>query len=124
MQTTPAIPTGEPRKPSSINLHVPGPADVSAADGTPIALTVSRIRAVLVGSSGQTVTWTAYFGPNRDGTGKTAIITAGTTTTNITTGDIITVFDNPDIPPDSYIWVETTAKGGTVEWLLVTVEYA
>ncbi|GAG28331.1 unnamed protein product, partial [marine sediment metagenome] len=45
------------------------------------------------------------------------------TTTSTTGGSDVTSFDDATIPADSFIWLETTAKSGTVSELHVTVVY-
>ena len=89
---------------------------------TPVALEVSEIRAVLRGGLTPSMTWTLRYGPDRDAVG-TEIITGGTVTTDVNTGDDITVFDNPSVPVDNFIWLETTAQGGTVHTLHITIRY-
>ena len=89
---------------------------------TPVAMEVSEIRAVLKGPTTPSVTWTLRYGPDRDAVG-TEIIVGGTTTTDINTGDDITVMDNTSIPADSFVWMETTAQSGTVQGLHTTIRY-
>ncbi len=87
---------------------------------TEVAITVSEMRAVLIGSSTPSVTWKIRHHSDRNNAGN-AVVTAGTTTTSTTTGSDVTSFDDATIPADSFIWLETTAKSGTVTELHVTV---
>ncbi|KKL68158.1 hypothetical protein LCGC14_2127760, partial [marine sediment metagenome] len=67
------------------------------------------------------VTWTIrHHATDRNNAGN-AVVTAGTTTTSTTTGSDVTSFDDATIPADSYIWLETTAKSGTVTEIHVTL---
>jgi len=88
---------------------------------TDIPLTVIKIRAVLVGII-PSVTWTLRHGTDRSAIG-TELILAGTTTTEVTTGVDVTIFNWPNIPANSHVWFETTAKSGTVESLILTLFY-
>lgn len=86
------------------------------------AITVTEMRAVLIGTAnGQTVTWTIrHHASDRSNAGN-EVVTGGTTTTSLTTGSDVTAFNDATIPADSFIWLETTAKGGTVTELHVTI---
>lgn len=83
-------------------------------------MTISKIIVVLKGSSTPSVTWTIRHSDDRNGVGK-EVVTAGTTTTNTTTGDIITTFNDATIPSNSFIWLETTAQSGTVAEMNITL---
>lgn len=84
------------------------------------AFTIQEMQAVLVGSSSQTVTWTVRHTLERDDTGI-EVVTSGTTTTSITTGDNVTSFNDATVPTDSFLWLETTAQGGTVSEFHLTI---
>jgi hypothetical protein len=110
------------QKSKSATLENPINAEDVTLFFTPVALTVSEIRAVLRGASTPSVTWTIRHDLDRNAVG-TEIVTGGTVTTDITTGDDITVMDDASIPADSFIWLETTAKSGTVQALHITIRY-
>jgi len=85
------------------------------------AITVTEIRAVLIGSSTPSVTWTVrHDATDRNDTGI-EVVTSGTTTTSVTAGDDVTSFNDATIPADSYVWLETTAQSGTVTEITVTI---
>lgn len=86
------------------------------------AITITEMRAVLIGSATPTVTWTIRHATDRSATGA-EVVTGGTTTTNVTTGDDVTTFDDETIVADSHVWLETTAQGGTVPELSITIIY-
>jgi len=86
------------------------------------AVTITEIRAVLVGSSTPSVTWTIRHGTDRSATGA-EVVTGGTVTTNTTTGDDLTTFNDATIVADSFIWLETTAQSGTVTKIHITIFY-
>lgn len=111
--------TGESK---SIIIENPTAAENISYFYTDVAVTVSRLMAVLVGSATPSVTWTIRFGPDRSGVG-TEIVTGGTVTTSITTGSDVTVLDEPAIPAGSHVWVETTAQSGTVDSIIINLFY-
>ena len=85
------------------------------------AITLSKIRPILVGSS-PSVTWTLRRDTDRNAIG-TEIIIGGTTSTEVTTGIDITTFDAAFIPANSHVWLETTAKSGTIDSINLTIFY-
>lgn len=84
------------------------------------AITVTKLVAVLTGSATPSVTWTLRFSTDASAAG-TEVVTAGTTTTSTTTGSVVTSFSDATIPAASFVWLETTAKSGTVTLLLLTI---
>ena len=89
---------------------------------TDVAITVAKLRAVLVGSVSPSVTWTVRFAPSREDAG-TEIVTGGTVTTSTTTGSDVTALDEPAIPANSHVWIVTTAKSGTVGSININLFY-
>ena len=65
------------------------------------------------------VTWTIRYDTDRSAAG-TEVITGGTVTTS-ESGVNITSFNNPNIPADSWVWIETTAQSGTVAELSIAI---
>lgn len=86
------------------------------------AITITEMRAVLVGSSTPSVTWTVRHGTDRSATGA-EVVTSGTTTTSTTTGSDVTSFNDATIVADSHVWVETSSTSGTIDSLTITVFY-
>lgn len=110
------------RKSKSITVESPSSAEDITMFYTPVALTITEIQAVLRGSASPSIDWTLRFDSDRDAVG-TEVIVGGTTTTNITVGDNITAMNNAVVPADSFIWLETTSIGGSVEMLHITIRY-
>jgi hypothetical protein len=111
----------------SWSLEDPTNAEDKTLFFTNRAITITEMRAVLLGSASPSVTWTirhqpAATGQGRDDTGA-EVVTSGTTTTSITSGDDITTFNDATIPADSFVWLETTAQSGTVDELHVTIYF-
>jgi len=110
------------QKSKSVTIESPDSSEDVTLFFTPVALTISEIRAVLRGVTNPSVSWTLRYDPDRDAVG-TEVITGGNTTTDTNTGDDITVIDEPSIPADSFIWLETTAQSGTVNTVHITIRY-
>lgn len=89
---------------------------------TEAAITVTKMVAVLVGSSTPSVTWTIRHSTDRSATGN-EVVTSGTTTTSTTTGSVVTSFNDATIPANSFVWLETTAQSGTVGQISITLIY-
>lgn len=107
---------------AAISIQNPGSSEDASIFFTNVELTLSEIRAVLVGSSTPSVTWTVRWAADRSSAGTEAV-TSGTTTTSTTTGDDVTSFNNDTVPADSFVWLETTAKSGTVAELHVSLYF-
>ena len=104
----------------SITVEDPTSSEDISITFTNKAVTITEMRAVLVGTAnGQTVTWTIRHHSDRSNAGN-EVVTSGTATTSLTTGSDVTAFNDATIPADSFIWLETTAKGGTVTELHIT----
>jgi len=86
------------------------------------ASTITKMVAVLVGSSTPSVTWTIRKNSDRSATG-TEVVTGGTTTTSTTTGSVVTSLNSSSITAADFIWIETTAQSGTVNSLSITIYY-
>jgi hypothetical protein len=94
----------------SITIESPVTAEDVTFFYTPVAITITQIAAVIRGTT-PSVLWFikhATMTTGRDSAG-TAVITAGTTTTD-EGGVSITSFDDDTIPADSFLWVETTTE--------------
>lgn len=51
------------------------------------------------------------------------VLSNNTTTTSVSSGSDVTSFNDATIPADSFVWLETTAKSGTVTELNITLVY-
>ncbi len=87
------------------------------------AITITEIRAVLIGASTPSVTWTIRHNATDRSAGGSEVVTGGTVTTSVTGGDDVTSFNDATIPADSFVWLETTAKSGTVTELQLTIYF-
>ena len=85
-------------------------------------ITATEMRDVIRGSATPGVTWTVRHGLGRNAIG-TEIVTGGTLATDIISGSDVTSLNNPVIPADSFVWLETTTLSGTVDELHVSLFY-
>jgi len=85
-------------------------------------ITVQKLVAVLRADSGSSLTWTVRYNASRAAAGI-ELVQTGTETSSTTTGDVVDSIDNPTVPVNNYIWLETTAKVGTVYELTLTIFY-
>lgn len=90
------------------------------------ALTITKIVAVLTGSSSPSLTWSIHFNADRSNIG-TEIITGGTVIDEnnggASTGQITTSFNSASISANSWVWFKTTAQSGTVNKIHLTIYY-
>lgn len=105
----------------SITIESPTSSEDISMFFTNLAITVTEMRAVVVGTT-PSVTWTVRHGTDRSGTGA-EVVTGGTTTTSQTSGSDVTSFNDATIVADSFVWIETTAKTGTVGQITITIFY-
>ena len=106
----------------SLSIENPTSSEDASMFFTNLAITVTEIRAVLIGSSTPSVTWTVRHGTDRSATGA-EVVTSGTATTSVSTGSDVTSFNDATIIADSFVWLETTAQSGTVGEIHVTIVY-
>lgn len=105
----------------TITIENPTDAEDMTMFFTNRAITITEMRAVLLGSSTPSVTWTIrHHATDRSNAGN-EVVTSGTTTTSTTSGSDVTSFNDATIPTDSFVWIETTAQSGTVTELSVTL---
>jgi fibronectin-binding autotransporter adhesin len=113
--------TGSVKIPRSLSVYAPTTSDSITLFYTPVALTISRISAVLRGSSTPSVTYNLNYGTDRSS--GTLVFTSGTTVTSTTTATVVTSFNNSSIPAGGLLWLTASAVSGTVDELSVSVEF-
>jgi hypothetical protein len=102
-------------------LESPGSAEAVDMWQTPVAITVTSLKAILRGSS-PSVTYNVKFGT--DITSATDVFTAAITCTSVTTGcSNNSGFNDATIPAGSFIWIVTTASSGTINSISWTINY-
>lgn len=111
-----------PYRSKSITVEDPTSSEDISVFFTKDAITITEMRAVLVGSSTPSVTWTIRHGTDRSAAGA-EVVTSGTTTTSTTSGSDVVSFNDATIVADSFVWLETTAKSGTVDEIQITIYY-
>jgi len=106
----------------SITVEDPAADENICMGFTFVAITVTEVQAVVVGSDTPSVTIDPSHSTDRSAAGND-ILNAATAITNTTAGQNLTSFDDATIPADSWIWLLTTAQSGTVTELTVTIKY-
>lgn len=90
------------------------------------ALTITKIVAVLTGSSSPSLTWSIRFNADRSNAG-TEVVTGGTvidsTNGGASTGQSITSFNSASISANTWVWFKTTTQSGTVNKIHLTIFY-
>lgn len=83
------------------------------------AYTITKMVAVVIGSS-PSLTWTVRKHSDRSNAGV-EVVTSGTTTTNTTTGAVVTSLNSAGIAADDFVWLESTAESGTTDEFHLTI---
>jgi hypothetical protein len=104
----------------SLSLQSPTTSENVALFYTTEAITVTNVREALTGSS-PSVTYVLRYGSSSRATSTADIVSSHAATS--TAGANATLTANVNIPAGSYIWIETSATGGTVSEINVTVTY-
>ncbi len=88
---------------------------------TDVAITITKVADAVLGTS-PSVTYQINFASTRDSGSPTALFSSDRTVTS-TSGTTTTTFNDATIPAGSYIWVTTSANGGTVTDFETTIIY-
>jgi hypothetical protein len=89
---------------------------------TNIPVTVVAVEGVINGGAATpTVTVSILHNTDRSAAGNQAVNAQAVT--SITTGDSLTLGGDVTIPVNSFVWLETTAQGGTTPIISLTVRY-
>lgn len=91
---------------------------------TPVAITIDRVYGVLRGSETPEVHFYLRHDPDRTAVGESVI---GEDTGPLSSTTTVQDFDlgagDPTVPEGSWIWLETTAKSGTIREMNLTIRY-
>jgi len=107
----------------SLSVESPTNSEDISIFYTDVAITITKMVAVLKGSASPSVTWSIIHAADRSSLVFNEVVTSGTTTTNTTTGHSVTSFNDATIPANSFIWLKTSARSGTVTEISITIEY-
>lgn len=105
----------------AVEIENPGGAENITLFRVASAATITDMYAVVRGTS-PSVTWVVKHGTDRSA-GGASVNTAGTTTTDTTSGSTVTAFTDATIVANSWVWLVTTATSGTINSLNVTINY-
>lgn len=114
--------TLNPEDSKSVTIETPTLNDSISVFFTNKAITITKMVAVLVGSATPSVAWTVRHSTDRSATGN-EVVTGGTTTTSVSTGSVVTSFNDATVPADSFVWVVVGTVTGTVGQIHLTVFY-
>lgn len=105
----------------NITIETPGASEDITCFFTSVAITFSRVTAILNNGSGSpSVTYQLKHDPDRSAAGNN--LTTSAAVTSVTTGTDATL-DDSTVPKDSWIWIVTTAQNGTTPELAISFEY-
>lgn len=107
----------------SLSVENPSNSENISMYFTPVEVTISEMKAVLIGFDTPSLTWTIRFDQDNRSDPGTEVVVGGTQTTSTTSGSDITSFDNPVIPAGSFVWLKTTQASGTLTEFSVTIVY-
>jgi hypothetical protein len=116
--------TGTPTAPTltkSITIEDPAADEDISMFFTTVAITVTQITAVIVGST--SVSFDIEHGTSRATPTGTGVIGTDEVADSTTTGNITTSFTDETIPENSFVWLTTSNLSGTPTELNVTIEY-
>ena len=113
------IKTGQTSRQAVVRLESPADADQVPLLYTTVAVTISSLRTVLIGTGTPSTTWNVKHATDRSAAG-TNVFTANQTTTSETTGDVdLSGFNDETIPAGRFVWVEiegAPTTTDTIEW--------
>lgn len=87
---------------------------------TDIALTVFQVNDAIQGSASPSVTWNIRHSTTRNDGSPNNLFSSNRATTSLS-GAESTSFGDPTIPAGSWVWLDVTAKAGTVDELGITI---
>ncbi|MDH3463218.1 MAG: hypothetical protein OEM32_06300, partial [Acidimicrobiia bacterium] len=111
-----------PTRVKSLTLENPTATEDVTLWYTDVAVTILNTRTVLNnGTATPTVTWEIRYDADRSAVGT--VLQTAVATTSTTTGDSDSTFTNPNIPAGRWVWLTTTAQGGTVPEFHISIQY-
>ena len=118
----------EDRDINRLTLVIPSPGATENATlhYTDRAITLTSIRAVVVGSASPSVTWNIRFAADRDEGSPSEVFGSNQTTTS-EAGEELTFDtksgDDPTIPAGMWVWFITTAESGTTLEIAISAPF-
>jgi autotransporter adhesin len=103
-----------------ITVTDPGGSEDLTMFFTSNRITITKIVFILTGAT--SITCTIRHATNRNAAGS-EVVTGGTVVNSTTTGNIVQSFNDADVQPESFVWLETTAMVGTPESVHCTIYF-
>jgi hypothetical protein len=110
---------GTPNLTKSVTVESPTDSEDITLFYTDVAITITQITSVVKGA---TPSVTVQIKHDTDRSSAGTQINSATITSQSGTED--TSFDDATVPANSWVWLETSAKSGTVTFLHVSIEYS
>jgi len=104
----------------SVTIIAPETSDDVSLFYTTTALTISKVKAVLTGSSSPSITYSVKSGSDRSAVSETHVNEQ--TVTSTTSGTEATVADS-SIASNTWVWLSISAVSGTVDTFSITLEF-
>ena len=107
----------------SITIESPTSSEDITIFYTNIAITIAAVEGVINnGTATPTVTCQIYHSTDRSAAGNTVFASARAVT-SVTSGDNLTLGGDTTVPANSFVWLQTSAQGGTTPELHLTIRY-
>lgn len=112
-----------PMPPQVVWMASPQPDERRIVLRAPLALTISRVDAVLSGGTSPSVSFSLRHGADVSAAG-TAVTTDPITVTSTTSGSASTSFQLPEIPAGRWLWLQVSSASGSPAALAVVVAFS
>ncbi len=89
---------------------------------TNLAITITKVKAVLVGTTTPSIDFNIKHATDRNAAGND-VLNGDKTVSSTTTPTDFTDFDDATIPVNSVLWIETSGKTGSVDQIAITVDF-
>ena len=112
-----------PLQPLSIVLESPTSTEDIPLGFFDEAITIRQINDVVVGST-PSLTWNIYHATTKDSTAPNKVFSSDRVTTSTSGAESLPTDTNRDddtIPAGSWVWFESSAESGTIDWFNATI---
>lgn len=107
--------------PSAVTITSPSDDENVVLMFTAEPISLSAVTGLVRGTD-PGISFSLHFGASA-GTGGTEVIDGGVTLDPQHSGRHITTLDNPEVPVNSFVWLTTSGRSGSVDELNVTLHY-
>ncbi len=107
----------------SVTIENPTSSELADLFITDRAITIYEVQVYLRGSATPTVTWNIQFGTDPSAAGTNLFSSGQVTTVTASIQKLTSGFNDATIPADNALWFDSSAKGGTVTSISLTIFY-